>query len=433
MHKTLWFKIHWILGFIFGLTLIIIGVTGSTLSFEKEIKRFFNKDSYIVEVPQDQAKLSAKELLEKYQESNPKAKINSISFSSNLESSVVLNIASEEPNERKGKNVYLNPYTAEVLPEIKGNDFFSLMLRLHRWLAFEGDYRTVGKQVVAISTIACIILTISGLIIYWPRVKHAFFKSFTFSFKHKNRAFLSTMHSAVGMWVIPLFLLMTLTGLYWSYDWYRAMLYNIAGVEQPVRAQQPQAKEGQEAEGQKGQAEQGQKDKRAQDGQNARMQGEKPEGDMPRKEGMKPDGQKPQQQKAKSNFNEHQKAINMFEIFVQKDYENATLRFPQKGTIYSISYLDVDAAHYRARNTIEVDINSWQLLKHDKYEDKPLNEKLIGSMLPLHTGEYFGVIGQTLAFIASGLMALFVITGYMLYYDRWKKKKAKALKEKAKS
>ncbi|XQC06609.1 hypothetical protein ACOAJ8_07750 [Arcobacter cryaerophilus gv. pseudocryaerophilus] len=33
-------------------------------------------------------------------------------------------------------------------------------------------------------------------------------------------------------------------------------------------------------------------------------------------------------------------------------------------------------------------------------------------------------------YLLQALMALFVITGYMLYFDRWKKKRAKALKEK---
>ena len=54
----------------------------------------------------------------------------------------------------------------------------------------------------------------------------------------------------------------------------------------------------------------------------------------------------------------------------------------------------------------------------------------MSSMLPLHSGEYFGWFGQLAYFISSALMALFVITGYMLYFDRWKKKRAKALKEK---
>ena len=79
---------------------------------------------------------------------------------------------------------------------------------------------------------------------------------------------------------------------------------------------------------------------------------------------------------------------------------------------------------------MEIDPNKSLVVEEAKFEDKKLNEQLMSSMLPLHSGEYFGWIGQLLMFIASSLMALFVITGYMLYFDRLKKKRAKALKEK---
>jgi sulfite reductase (NADPH) flavoprotein alpha-component len=206
------------------------------------------------------------------------------------------------------------------------------------------------------------------------------------------------------MWVIPFYLLAALTGLYWSYDWYNNMLYKVAGVEKPQRQQtqkEPQTQNSQKTDGEKAQE-------------------EKPNG-------VKAQGQRQgeQQREAKktNNFDSYQKAVEMFNIFVQRDYSNVTIRFPQKGTIYSFSYLDTDPAHYRARNTLELDINSWQLLKHERYNDLPLNERLMKSILPLHTGEYFGLIGQIGMFIASALMALFTITGFMLYFNRKNKKK----------
>ncbi len=189
MHKTIWYKIHWFFGVIFGLTLLIVGFSGAVLSYEKEILRFLNPNTYNIPIAQDKQILKVQEILQKYQSQNPDTKINSISFSNDKSSSVVLNIASKDPNQKKGQNIYLNPYTVEILPELTGKDFFSFFLRLHRWLAFEGDSREIGKNIVALTTIACIILTIGGLIVYWPRVKNHFFKSFTFSFKHKKRAF----------------------------------------------------------------------------------------------------------------------------------------------------------------------------------------------------------------------------------------------------
>ena len=374
MHKTIWFKIHMILGLTAGFVLLVVGVTGAILSFEKEITKFINKDSYEVFVP-NEVKLSTKELLEKLQEKLPEAKINSLSFSSDVNSSVIINVAGkgEGKEAKRGKSYYINPYTAEILPEIKGKAFFSLILDLHRRLML-GE---VGKQVVAISTISLIILSLSGLYIYWGRVRRAFFRSLTFSFKHHGRAFLSTMHSSIGMWVLPFYLLASLTGLYWSYDWYNATLYKIAGVEKPQRNMPLQMQKG----------------------------------------------------STEPNFDDYQKAVELFNVLIQKEYSDANIRFPQKGSVYSFSYLDVDSAHYRARNTLELDINSNQIVKHERYEDKPLNQKLMSSILPLHTGEYFGIIGQIGMFLASSFMLLFTVTGVMLYLKRHKKKKKQEIKE----
>ena len=374
MHKTIWFKIHMILGLTAGFVLLVVGVTGAILSFEKEITKFINKDSYEVFVP-NEVKLSTKELLEKLQEKLPEAKINSLSFSSDVNSSVIINVAGkgEGKEAKRGKSYYINPYTAEILPEIKGKAFFSLILDLHRRLML-GE---VGKQVVAISTISLIILSLSGLYIYWGRVRRAFFRSLTFSFKHHGRAFLSTMHSSIGMWVLPFYLLASLTGLYWSYDWYNATLYKIAGVEKPQRNMPLQMQKG----------------------------------------------------STEPNFDDYQKAVELFNVLIQKEYSDANIRFPQKGSVYSFSYLDVDSAHYRARNTLELDINSNQIVKHERYEDKPLNQKLMSSILPLHTGEYFGLIGQIGMFLASFFMLLFTVTGVMLYLKRHKKKKKQEIKE----
>ncbi len=420
MHKTIWFKIHWFLGITAGIVLMVVGFSGAMLSFEKEILKAINQDSYYVNVPANQEKLTAKELLEKFQMKMPEAKINGISYLSDPEASFVITIAGEGENAKRGINKFINPYTGEILPDIVGKEFFSFNLRLHRWLALSGDAREVGKQTVAISTISLVILIISAIVIYWGRIKNSFFKSFTFKFRHKGRAFLSTMHSAIGMWVIPFYLLASLTGLFWSYDWFNSALYTIAGVEKPQRMQPPQEQQGQGK--QQGEMAQGQRGEGKPQGDMAQGQkGEgKPEGERAQREG-KPQGENSTTVK----FNNLQNAINMFNVFVQRDYSSYTVRFPQKGSVYSFSYLDTNPEHFRATNTLELDINSWQLLKHDIYTEKPLNERLMKSILPLHTGEYFGIIGQTGMFIASLLMSLFTITGFMLYFNRKNKKKEK--------
>lgn len=380
MHKSIWFKLHFYLGAIFGILLLLIGVSGALLSYEKEILQAINKDTYFVNIPQDKQILSTKEILEKYQTENPDSKINSISFSSDKSSSVVLNIASKDPNNRRGESIYLNPYTAEVLPQIVGKDFFMFFFRLHRWLTLQGDFQWIGKQAVAFSTIAAIILTIGGVIVYLPRIKNGFLKSFTFSFKYKKRALLSTMHSAIGMWVVPFFLLMCITGLYWSYDWYRGAMFKVMQVEQIKRV-------------------------------------------APTKEQQ---AEQRALQKQGINYENIEKVITIFNTNVAREYKNANLRvIANKDGVYTISYLYQDAYHNRETNSMEIDSRNQEIISETKYEDKKLNEKIMSSMLPLHSGEFFGWFGQLAMFISSALMSLFVVTGYMLYYDRWKKRRAK--------
>lgn len=385
MHKKIWFKIHWFLGITAGIILLIVGTSGAVLSFEKEILKAINKDSYIVPVP-NSSKLSTKELLSKFKENFPHAKINRYTFSNDLDSSVAINVSDmgEGREAKKGINYFVNPYTAEVLPSLIGKDFFGFFFRLHRWIAFEGDFRKIGKQAVAISTISLIVLIISAIVIYWGRIKHSFFKSFTFKFKHKGRAFLSTIHSAIGMWVIPFYLLATLTGLFWSYDWYKDALYKISGVEKPQRFKPNNNEDGNK------QSSKGEFTKKVQLGQ---------------------------------NFNEFGNAVTLFKDIIKDEYSKANVNFPQSGTVYTFHYFDKDPAHYRAVNEIEIDVANKIVVKHERYNDKPLNERLMKSILPLHTGEYFGLIGQTGMFISGALMSLFTITGFMLYIQRKRKKK----------
>lgn len=386
MYKNIWFKLHLILGLSAGFILLIVGFTGAMLSFEKEILSAINQDTYKVTVF-DKAKLSTKELLEKFQEQKPQAKINGITISSFEDDSVSINVAGEGQNARKGVTYYVNPYTAEILPELKGVSFFKTVENIHRRLLLDD----LGKQVVALSVVSLLVLMFSGIYVYYPRIKKSFSQSLKLNFQSKGRFFLANLHSAIGMWVIPFYLLASLTGLYWSYEFVSNGLHSITGVEKPKKPQMQGSHEGKN-----------------------KAQDEKPK---------EPRGEMPIQMSEKISFDDISLAVDTFKNLVENRYSSVSLRFPQKGTIYSFDYLAIDFPHERAKNKIEFDIKTNQVSKHEKYEDKTLTQKLMGSILPLHTGEYFGVVGQTLMFLVSLMMPLFAITGLMLYIKRTKKKK----------
>jgi hypothetical protein len=66
MFKKTFFQIHWFLGITAGLILSIMGVTGAIYSYEPQILKWMNSDSYTVQV-QERDKLSPAQLYQHFQ------------------------------------------------------------------------------------------------------------------------------------------------------------------------------------------------------------------------------------------------------------------------------------------------------------------------------------------------------------------------------
>jgi len=368
--KNLMHKLHLYLGLIAALIISIVGITGAILSYEKELLKIFNPSSF--EVQAKEKKLSMDNLVTKFLNQKPNAKIQMITISSDKTSSYVFRIASKES--RKGKKIYVDPYTAEILPELSGAKFFHIVEHLHRRLML-GEF---GKQVVGASVLMLIVIVISGIYIHMPKIKRGFFSSFTFNPKTKGRAFLYSMHGALGMWVIPFYLVVSLTGLYWSYKWYNSALYTLAGVEKPQRH-------------------------------------------MHKKPNSKKSIKKKETKKPNNMANSIGEAFDSFHVFVEHCYSNATIFANPKNGVYRFIYVDKEPAHIYARNSIEIAPKTMQLIKHERYDDAKTGKQLMGSIFALHSGEYFGWIGQLGMFLTSLIMPLFGITGLMLYLQKRKK------------
>ncbi|WP_319381834.1 PepSY-associated TM helix domain-containing protein [Thiomicrorhabdus sp.] len=236
--KKAWFQLHWILGITAGLILMVVGVTGATLSFEKEILKVLNPDLVKVTPAKDAVALTPEALLQRIQQNHPDRKINGLTLSKDPYEAAKVNFAVEGEGRRarKGETRYVDPYNGTVRWEEEfGHEFMHTVESLHRRL-LSGE---VGKQIVGASTIALIILILSGLYLRWPKTWTSLKTWLTFNPRKTGRSFLSSLHAVAGTWALIFLLLASLTGLYWSYDWYRAGLYQISGVPQPVRGGPP--------------------------------------------------------------------------------------------------------------------------------------------------------------------------------------------------
>lgn len=373
MFKKFLFQIHWFLGISAGLILSIMGVTGAIYSYDQQILKWVNTDSYVVQV-QSSPKLTPAQLYQHFTTIQPEIKINSITIAKDPTASSVVNI--EKEGERRGYNMMVNPYTAQVLPEVQGRKLLLLIQQIHRNLT-AGEF---GKQITGACALMLIYFVLSGLYLRWPK-KHSARQWLAVKPKLKGRNFIWDLHAVVGTWVIVFYLLFACTGLYWSYDWWRSGMFKVLAVEQP------------------------------------KMQGHSGSG-----------RNKDQLPKIQLDNAQLITALNQtwsgFNNQIGRDYSTLTVNLPKKddGKI-ELSFVDATPQHERARNQAVYNYKTANIEKMELYEDKKLNQKIMSSMLPVHRGSFFGPVYQFVAMLASLAMPLFFVTGWMLYLKRRKQKK----------
>ncbi|MGG2096362.1 sulfite reductase flavoprotein subunit alpha [Acinetobacter haemolyticus] len=367
MFKKVFFQIHWFLGITAGLILSLMGITGAIYSYDQQILKWINQESYVVEVV-NTPKLTPAQLYQHFNQQQPEIEINSITIAADPTASSTVNIKKE--GARRGYNMMVNPYTAEILPEVKGREFFQFIQRLHRNLT-AGEY---GAQITGASTLMLIFFVLSGLYLRFPK-KHSLKQWLFIKPKLKGRNFIWDLHAVVGTWVVAFYLLFACTGLYWSYDWWRAGMFKVMGVEQPQRHQQNHDHE-------------------------------------------QPDLS---DQQVNTILTQAWAEVN---TNIGREYSSLTLHIPKiADQKVEVTFIDPTPQHERARNQAIYNYQSHQFEKLDLYEDKKLNEKIMSSMLPVHRGSFFGSTYQFIAMLASLTMPLFFVTGWMLYLKRRKQKK----------
>jgi sulfite reductase (NADPH) flavoprotein alpha-component len=363
------FQLHWIVGITVGIVLAIVGATGAVLSFEQQIVASLARDGRQVDA-NGRTRLAPAELLARVAASEPQKRIAGLSIVRAPAETVRVTFA---PREQR----YVDPYTGALLaPTTSGAEtFFRNMRSLHRWLMWgELGNRDIGRQIVGACTILLLFMAATGLYLRWPRGPAARrVKTWLVpDFRLKGRAFLWNLHSIAGTWVLPVYLLVALTGLQWSYEWYRDGLYAVAGVERPA--------------GSEGRRE----------GQGAGTAGDRADPlDI-------------------AGF------ARAWETFARQAPEFKTVNInlaARPGKPIEFRYLERQASHERAFDTVALD-SAGTVASAERYDDKKFGAQIVSSIFPLHSGSYFGLVGVIVFLIASLAMPLFAVTGWIMYLQR---------------
>ncbi|WP_082191363.1 sulfite reductase flavoprotein subunit alpha [Cellvibrio sp. pealriver] len=385
--RNVLFQIHWFLGITAGVVLAVVGLTGALMSFERPIMDAISPDIVSVQVVGE--RLTPDAIAERFRAQRANARVEQITLWPEAERSALVRVA-PPPGERRGDAVYINPYTGELLGKIRGEQFFRTVRSLHRWLLIpsEPDGINIGRQITGFSALALVFFALSGLYLRWPRRALNWRNWFRIDFSLKGRNFYWALHSVIGTWVLAIYLLLALTGLTWSYSWFK----NGASVlltGEPV----------QERRGFGG-----------------------PGGGMGGREGRGGMGDLHQ---AHSTHIAVDAVWKNFAIKAGSNFKFASISFPRsEKEPVTINYVTPDATNDRQRSVMSFNAITGELVSDQPYTPlEPLGKRIMQGIYELHTGEWFGTTGLIINMIASLLMPLFTITGFLLYLDRRKKKR----------
>jgi len=371
--RRIWFQIHWFIGITAGTVLMLIGLTGATLSFRAEIVDAINPELRHVLPPVGAAALAPATLVERLQAAHPARRIATLTVFAEQGRPARVNLA-PPPGQRQGEVHLVDPWTADLLPAPTGDDFFEFVESLHRWLLLPRD---AGKPVTGTLAAGLLVLALSGLYLRWPRRPLAWRAWLRVDFALTGRAFLWNLHAVTGTIALLAYLVSGMTGVYWGFDALRTLLDDAAGEGRMVRTQRMAA---------------------------------------------------PAPSKAAATAPVAPDLKRVWASFVQEtggDWSQVTLRLPARNASQiEATYLRADPEHERARNRLYLHAVTGEATQHERYADKPLAGRLVNSVYPLHMGSYWGLPGRIAMTLSSLGLTLFGITGWLLYLGRRRNKKA---------
>ena len=367
MTRPILFQIHWLLGITAGLVLAVMGVTGALLSFEDEILAAFNPGVITVE-PDGRPLLAPPDLARKVIKQVPQAKISRIVVQDDPAAAARVSYSIGASKDRE--IVYVEPTTGRVLGPGGGHGFFETVTRLHRYLALPGDGDGWGRQITGFSALALIFFALSGLYLRWPRKALDWRAWLVLDLRKTGRNLYHTLHAVIGGWVLIFYLLSGLTGLWWSYGWYRDSVNHVLVGEAASPAHHG---------------------------------------------GPKTAAPPPPDPTIAWRAFEHATAGTHYSAVTLSLRDNGEAQFRAKLP---------NARHDRVSDELTIDGRSGEITSFVPYAQRTLGQDIVTSIYELHRGAYFGLLGRIGVALASLTMPLFTITGFLLYFARRRRKQA---------
>jgi uncharacterized iron-regulated membrane protein len=191
------FQLHLYTGLAIGLLLILSGLTGSVLVFREEIEALVYPE-LMSTVPRDE-RVSLQTVLETVQHAHPKDKPFFIRMPRTPEQTYLVKM-----NGARDLFIYVDPYNSMILGKHRQEDTFIGWIALLHTELLSGER---GKIILGVGALLLIGMSITGLILWWPR-NRKFSPGFKIQWAAQWKRINFDIHRASGIY-IALFLLLT--------------------------------------------------------------------------------------------------------------------------------------------------------------------------------------------------------------------------------
>lgn len=383
--RKFWTQLHWLLGITAGSVLLLIGLSGAALSFREEILEVLNPATGRV-VKRDTPPATPDQLLKELANQRHGERAGTLTLYA--EPDRPARVVMEPPaGERRGDTLFVNPYTGVVLDDRWGHTFFEVAESLHRWLLLP---REPGRVVTGVLAIGLLVLALSGLYLRWPRDWKAVRDWWHVDTRLRGRALWRRLHLVTGTACLVLYLPLTATGIFWAFD----------GVRDPVSAWLGEPRPA------KGKAE------------------------MPKKAATKETASEASTEAPVKVASADTVSLNaawhaFSRLSAPIGWSEVIIRVPTNPKAQVLfTWLDRTPDHERARNRTNIAAATGEVMKDERFSEKPLGGKVLAAIYPLHMGTLLGLPGRIAMLVAALMLPAFAITGWWLYLDRRKLKTA---------
>lgn len=361
-------KLHLWLGLTSGIIIVFLGITGCMLAFETEIESF---QSFRHVPPQEKAFLPPSVLKETAIHLLPGKNLHSVLYGSKKDAAQMI-FYNLDPEYYY--IIFMNPYTGNVL-KVKNmdNDFFRIIINGHYYLWLPPN---IGQPILTTATLIFVLMMISGLILWWPRNKHARKQRFTIKWNARWRRKNYDLHYVLGFYITWISIFVALSGMVMGFQWFAKSVYWASS------------------------------------------------GGKSMIEFYEPVSEKPVVQTA--SFSAEDRVYD----YMNRSYKNAEtieVHYAENDSMAIAAGANPDAGTYWKTDYRYFDQYTLKEIPvthvYGRYTTATIADKMARMNYDIHTGQVLGLPGKIMAFLASLIAASLPITGFYIWWGRKKKKK----------